>query len=124
MRRRQPGGEQTFETVRSRYDEWSRNRPHPAPAEWSPSGHQPNSSMPRSIFAAIGVGLGLLLLLLSAISFWRAWRWADFGREPAAIGFIVVGAFLVVAGVGAIAAVLNHTFRVLSPDRPSSQAHH
>lgn len=124
MKRREQGGERTFETVRSRYDEWSRNQPDPAPREWSPSGHQPNASMPRIIFAAVGVGVGLLLLLLAALSFWTAWRWADAGREPASIGYIVIGAFLVVAGVGAIAAVLNHNFRVLSPDRPSSHAHH
>jgi hypothetical protein len=124
MRRRDQGGERTFETVRERYEEWSQNRPPKEEADWTPSGLEQVSPMPRIIFAAIGVGTGLVLLALSAISFWRAYWWADFGREPATIGFTVIGAFLLVAGVGAIAGVLNHNFRVLAADRPVSHGHH
>ncbi|CAN5846871.1 hypothetical protein BH23GEM3_BH23GEM3_17230 [soil metagenome] len=116
-------GARTYGTVRNRYDAWSENRPATTPNDnWTPGGHQQGISMARIIFAAIGVGIGLLLLLLSGFAFWAASSWAALGREPAAIGYVLVGVFLIVAGVGGIAATLHHNFRVLDPNR--APAHH
>jgi heme A synthase len=111
MPRRRQGGERTFETVRERYQEWSQNRPPEPKADWTPSGLEPGSPMPRIVFTAIGVGTCAVLLVLAAISFWRAYWWADAGREAATIGYVVIGAFLLVAGIGGMAAVLSFIAR-------------
>jgi hypothetical protein len=125
--KRTQGGDRTFDTVRSRYDAWATDRP-PRPTaqydDWSPSGPEEGVSMSRMVFAAIGVGIGVILLALAAYSFYVASWWAGYGREPAVIGFTTTGVFLLVAGVGGIASTLNHIFRVLDPNRRHAHAHH
>jgi hypothetical protein len=126
MRRRRDGAESTFETVRARYDAWAASRP-PRPAydaSWSPREPEPPLAMGKLVLTAIGVGTGVVLLALAGYAFYSAAWWADAGREPAAIGYATVGVFLIVAGVGAIAATLNHMFRVLDPNRRAAPAHH
>jgi hypothetical protein len=76
--------------------------------------------MGKSVSAAIGVVIGLLILALSALSFATAHRWAELARDGAATGYTVVGFFLLIAGLGGIAATLNHNFRVLSPNAKHS----
>jgi hypothetical protein len=121
------GGDRTFDTVRSRYDTWAENRP-PRPVasyeDWTPHGPEPEISMGKMITTAIGVGVGLLLLILAALAFYTASNWAAFGREPAVIGYTLAGCFLIVAGVGGILATLNHNFRVLDPNRRPAHGHH
>jgi hypothetical protein len=126
--RRSQGGDQTFETIRSRYDTWAENRP-PRPVadddpNWSPRGPEPGLSMGRMIPMAIGAGIGVLLLILAALSLWNAASWAEYGREPATIGYIVTACFLIVAGLGGILASLNHGMRVLDPHRAPAHGHH
>lgn len=125
--KRSDGGQRTFDTIRSRYDDWAANRP-PRPVaayeDWTPHGDEPTISMGKIILTAIGVGTGVLLLAFAAFAFWSASQWGDFGREAASIGYMVVGCFLIVAGVGAIWATLNHNFRVLDPNRRPAHGHH
>ncbi len=70
--------------------------------------------MSRMVFAAIGVGIGVVLLALSGYAFYTASYWAGFERDGAQVGYTLVGFFLLVAGAGGIAATLNHNFRVLA----------
>jgi hypothetical protein len=125
--RRSQGGDRTFETIRSRYDTWAEDRP-PRPVDygedWTPQRPEPGLSMGRMIPLAIGVGTGVLLLILAALSFWNAASWASYGREPATIGYTLTGCFLIVAGIGGILATLNHTLRVLDPNRDPAHGHH
>jgi hypothetical protein len=126
MSRRRDEGDRTLETIRDRYDAWSVDRPSisSAPSSWTPSGHEPKSAMPRMIIAAIGVGVGLVLLILAGLSAWSAVQWAGHGREPAVIGYTLIAVFLTVAAIGGIAGSLNHALRVLDPSRPQAHAHH
>jgi len=125
--KRTQGGDRTFDTIRSRYDNWAEDRP-PRPVaayeDWSPRGHEPHMSMGKIITTAIGVGIGVVLLILAALAFWTASNWAAFDREPAVIGYIVVGSFLTLGGLSAILATLNHNFRVLDPNRKAAHGHH
>jgi hypothetical protein len=69
--------------------------------------------MSRLVFSAIGIGAGVILLLLAAYAFYTASYWAGFGRDGAAVGYVLVGFFLLIAGGGGIIATYNHNFRVL-----------
>lgn len=124
--RKKGTGDRTFETVRARYDAWAETRPpRPAASEtWSPRSPEPVFSMGKIILSAIGVGIGVLLLVLAGLSFWTASRWAAFDREAGVVGYVVIGMFLIVAGVSVIAATLNHTLRVLDPRRRPAHGHH
>src|SRR5690554_307777 len=105
--KRTQGSERTFDTIRDRYDNWAVNRP-PRPVaayeDWTPGGPEPQVSMSKIVTTAIGVGIGVVLLILAGIAFWTASQWNDFGREPAFIGYALTGFFLVVAGLGGIIA--------------------
>jgi len=77
--------------------------------------------MSRLVFTAIGVGIGFVLLLLAVYAFFTASYWSGFGRDGAAVGYTLVGVFLLIAGGGGIIATWNHNFRVLV--RPTSNHH-
>jgi len=112
--------EATYGQVRGKYDAWRDrdargsvrtrvrhdNEQHPQP---SPD----RSDMSRLVFAGIGFGIGVVLLGLAAYAFSAASYWGSFGRDGAQVGYSLVGFFLLVAGIGGIAAVYNHNFRVL-----------
>lgn len=68
----------------------------------------------KLLFTAIGVGIGLVLLTLSAISFYAARTWIDIARDGASVGYGLVGFFLLIAGFGAILASWNHNYRAAS----------
>jgi hypothetical protein len=111
--------EATYGRVREQYDAWvdsEANRPErdrlrrTDPYSPKPRG---NSDMSRLVFAGIGIGIGVVLLALSAYAFYTASYWAGFGRDGAQVGYILVGIFLLIAGIGGIAATYNHNFRVL-----------
>ena len=78
--------------------------------------------MSRTIQAAIGIGIGVVLLGLAVYAFMTAAYWGDFGRDGAQTGYMLVGVFLLIAGFGGIAATWNHNFRVLV--RPPDDRHH
>jgi hypothetical protein len=111
--------EHTYDDVRHKYDRWvdseaarpprahlRRDNPHPAV-------RRGESDTSRLVFAAVGIGLGVVLLALAGYAFYTASYWAGFGRDGAQVGYIVVGVFLLVAGLGGIVATYNHNFRVL-----------
>ena len=70
--------------------------------------------MGRTVFAAIGIGIGAILLLLAIFAFVTAANWGALDRDGAAVGYTVVGFFLTLAGIGGILATYNHNFRVLT----------
>ena len=80
--------------------------------------------MGKTLFSAIGIGIGVVLLLLAALSFVNAAKWAGYARGGAFVGYSVAGFFLVLAGIGGIAATWNHNFRVLSDAHRSRASHH
>lgn len=111
----------TYEGVRRKYDEFLEiqaqkpvlQRTLPPQRPFSPPTSS-GSDMGRNVFAAIGVGIGVLLLALSAYSLYVASRWGDAGLTGASTGYTLVAFFLAIAGIGGIAATLNHNYRVLA----------
>lgn len=122
----------TYESIRDRYDEWIHIRSskplvaRPSRAALAPTSTPepaPASTMGKTVLMAIGVGIGALLLLLAVVAFVVAGFWGGLDRAGAQVGYLVVGAFLVIAGVGGILATLNHNLRVLSPHRARHASH-
>ena len=120
--------ESTYGGISRKFDQWTRNEKVRAPREhlrrvdpaipYSPQG---SSDMNRNVHAAIGFGIGALLILLAAYAFYTAGYWGSYGRTGASTGYTLVGVFLSIAGFGGIAATWNHNFRVLV--RPP-ESHH
>lgn len=79
--------------------------------------------MSKIVLTAIGMGIGLTLLVLAAVSFWVSAWWWGYDRSGAGTGYAIVGFFLIVAGLGATIGTWNHLFRVLDPNRAPA-AHH
>lgn len=112
-------GDRTFGTVRARYQDWfgSGGR-RPLPGRTISEGRHDSDSqasggdMSKMIGTATGVGIGIVLLVLAAISYRNAGWWNGMGRDGATVGYAVIGFFLTVAGLGAVLATLNHNFRV------------
>lgn len=113
--------QQTYGRIREKYEAWvenEANRPErdrlrrvdPAPVVT----YRESSDMSRLISAAIGIGLGVLLLALAGYAFYTASYYGSFERAGAQTGYTLVGVFLIIAGVGGIAATWNHNFRVLT----------
>lgn len=119
--------EATYGSISRKYDAWSEGEknkpPRPRVRSDKPYVHQryESSDMGKTVFAAIGIGIGLVLLVLSLLSFWTASRWSDFARDSAVVGWSLVGVFLLIAGLGAIISTWNHNFRVLA--RPPQRDH-
>jgi hypothetical protein len=111
--------ERTYGRISQQYDEWVEGEAARPEREYLrrtdptvPSAPRGESEMSRMLFAAIGVGIGVALLALAGIAFYTASAWADLGRDGAQVGYNLVGVFLIIAGIGGIAATLNHNFRV------------
>jgi len=113
--------EATYGGISRKFEEWEEiqaNRP-PTPRVVPPQRpYTPepvtDGDMGKTLFSAIGIGIGAVLLLLSVLAFANAAKWAGFDRDGAAVGYFMVGFFLLVSGAGGIAATWNHNFRVLS----------
>lgn len=119
MSTRNPDPDRTGDTVRARYREWAEANPRPR----GPSA----IGMPdigegtvRMAALAVGILIGLGLLALAVTSFVAAQSWAAIDRGGAEVAYFLTAAFLTIAGVGCIWAVLNHNFRVLA----GPPAHH
>lgn len=111
----------TYDGVRDKYDEFLEIQSQkPAPQRTLPPQRpyspQPDSGsdMGKIVFTAIGVGIGVILLALAGYSLYVARTWGAAGLTGASTGYSIVAFFLTVAGVGGIAATLNHNFRVLA----------
>lgn len=116
--KKQTGNEGTFRTVRGRYQDWfgagdrgSLPGRTIADDDDDPRVGAGGGEMSRTVLLAVGVGLGLALLALAALSFANAAEWGDIARDGAAVGYALVGVFLLIAGLGAIVATWNHLFR-------------
>lgn len=112
------GSEGTFGTVRGRYRDWFGGRDRGslpgrviADDYDHPGAGAGGGEMSKMVLLAIGVGTGLALLALAALSFANAASWGDIARDGAAVGYAVVGLFLLIAGLGAIVSTWNHLFR-------------
>jgi len=117
--------ERTYGKVSRKYDEWVAQEESRPPREYLrrtepyiPPDTRGDTDMSRMVQAAIGVGIGVVLLALAGFAFMTAARWGGLGRDGAQVGYTLVGIFLVIAGAGGIAATLNHNFRVLTAPPP------
>ncbi|HEX6925822.1 MAG TPA: hypothetical protein VF167_10330 [Longimicrobiaceae bacterium] len=113
----------TYRSVAARYDEYVKilaskpemqkpERALPPQRPYTPQEEQ--DDMGRTVSAAIGFGIGALLLLLAAWSFVVSAKWAGLDRAGAANGYFLVGFFLLLSGGGGILATWNHNYRVLT----------
>jgi hypothetical protein len=123
--RRNDRGERTFDSIRTKYDEFRATTPRRRPGRPTYStGSVDMEGIVKTVGMAAGFGIGALLLLLAGLSAYASSSWADAGRSSAMIGYALTAFFLVVAGAGGIAATYNHFFRVLDPNRSPSHGHH
>ena len=120
--------ESTYSSVARKYDDWVETessrpaRDYLRRVDSTFIAPQEASEMSRTVQAAIGIGIAVLLLILAALAFRTAAFWGNLGRDGAATGYTLVAFFLCVAGFGGIAATWNHNFRVLT--RTGGSSHH
>lgn len=112
--------EGTYGRIRDKFEEWEEiqaHRPPPPRVVAPPRTYTPEpatgSDMGKTLFSAIGFGIGAVILLLGVLALANAAKWAGYARDGAAVGYAVVGLFLLISGIGGIAATWNHNFRVL-----------
>ena len=77
-----------------------------------------SDSAEKMVGMAAGFGAGALLLLLAVVAGTAAASWARIDRSGAAMGYSITTFFLLLAGVGALAATANHVFRIIPGDAP------
>jgi hypothetical protein len=119
MSTRNPEPDRTDDTVRARYRQWADANPRPrGPSAIGMPEVSEGAVRMASLAAGFLVGIGLLALAVT--SFVAARSWATIDRGGAVVAYGLTGAFLTIAGVGCIVAVLNHNFRVLA----GPPAHH
>lgn len=120
----------TYRSIEARYDEYvdivaskpaTQKLEKGLPAQRPYTPQKERDDMGKTVFAGIGFGIGALLLLLAAWAFVVAAKWSGLDRSGAAVGYTLVGLFLVLSGLGGIIAVWNHNFRVLT--RPPRHSH-
>lgn len=116
MSRRDPADD-TFGTVKDRYEQWSEANPR----RRGPSAlkiPEISDSAEKAVGMAVGFGAGALLLLLAVVAGTAAASWARIDRSGAAVGYSITTFFLLLAGLGALGATLNHVFRIIPGDAP------
>lgn len=114
---RGPESDDTMDTVRGRYEQWNEANPR----RRGPSAIKVpvmSDAAEKLVGMALGFGVGVLLLLLAAFTFYNAARWADVARDGAQVAYNVTAFFLTLAGLGALAATYNHVFRVIPGEAP------
>jgi hypothetical protein len=111
--------ERTYGGIRQKYDAWVETesarpeRDRLRRVDSTPIETKDVSEMSRMAFAAIGFGIAAVLLALAGYAFYTADYYGSFMKDGAATGYTVVGVFLLIAGIGGLAAVWNHNFRAL-----------
>lgn len=116
MSHRDPADD-TFGTVEDRYQKWSEAHPR----RRGPSAlkiPELSDSAEKMVGMAAGFGAGALLLLLAVVAGTAAASWARIDRSGAAVGYSIATFFLLLAGLGALAATANHVFRIIPGDAP------
>jgi hypothetical protein len=116
MSHRDPADD-TFGTVEDRYEKWSQANPR----RRGPSALKIpvlSDSAEKMLGMAAGFGAGALLLLLAVVAGTAAASWARIDRSGAAMGYGIATFFLLLAGLGALAATANHVFRIIPGDAP------
>lgn len=111
--------EKTYGRIRKQYDAWvageaarpTRERLRRIDTYSPPTGGSPEMS--RTVHAAIGFGIGVVLLALAGYAFSTASFWGGFDRDGAQVGYTLAAFFLLLAGGGGILATWNHNFRVV-----------
>lgn len=109
--------EDTFGSIEERYDRWSRANPR----RRGPSAlkmPEMSDALERTVGMAMGFGTGILLLVLAVVAGMAAASWARVDRSGAAVAYSITTFFLLLAGLGAIAATYNHVFRVIPGEAP------
>lgn len=108
----------TYQRVRGQYDAFNDANP---PQRKGSALAWPEDGLPipelsegtaRVVFTAVGLGIGVLMLVLAVVAFLTSRAWAEFDREGAMVGYALPVLFLTVSGLGCILATLNHQFRV------------
>lgn len=110
-------GDDTFDTVQGRYQQWSEGNPR----RRGPSALKVpvmSDAVEKTVGMALGFGAGAVLLLLAAVAATAAASWARIDRSGAAVAYGITTFFLVLAGIGALAATYNHVFRIIPSDPP------
>ena len=116
---RRDNADDTFQTVEGRYDRWSQANPK----RRGPSAlkvPEMSEGMEKTVGMAMGFSAGVLLLLLAIVAGLTAAKWGAQGRSGAHVAYTITTFFLVLAGLGALAATYNHVFRIM----PSEAPHH
>jgi hypothetical protein len=116
MSRKDPADD-TFGTVKDRYDNWSEANPR----RRGPSALKVpvmSDAAEKMVGMAVGFGAGAFLLLLALVAGTAAASWARIDRSGAAVGYSIATFFLLLAGLGALAATANHVFRIIPGDAP------
>lgn len=114
---RGPEPDDTMHTVRGRYEQWNEANPR----RRGPSAIKVpvmSDAAEKLVGMAVGFGVGVLLLLLAAFTFFNAAKWGGVGRDGAQVAYTVTAFFLTLAGLGALAATYNHVFRVIPGEAP------
>jgi hypothetical protein len=117
MSRPENSGDDTFGTVEGRYQKWSETNPR----RRGPSAlkvPEMSDAAEKMVGMVVGFGAGALLLLLAATAATAAASWARLDRSGAATAYSVATFFLLLAGLGALAATYNHVFRIIPGPAP------
>ena len=112
----------TFRTVEGRYQSFEQANPRQRSRSAIANVRLPAMSdeAEKGVGTALGFGLGALLLLLCAVCIAASRSWGALDRSGAALAYALAAFFLLLAGVGGIAATYNHLFRVI----PGEAEHH
>ncbi|HEV3048821.1 MAG TPA: hypothetical protein VGX50_00850 [Longimicrobium sp.] len=114
---RPENADDTFGTVEGRYQKWSEANPR----RRGPSAikiPEMSDAVEKTVGMAVGFGMGALLLLLAAVAATAAASWARADRSGAAVAYSITTFFLLLAGLGALAATYNHVFRIIPGRAP------
>lgn len=107
----------TYDTVEGRYDKWSQANPR----RRGPSAikvPEMSEGAEKMVGMAMGFGAGVLLLLLAIVAGLTAAKWGRLDRSGAQVAYTITTFFLVLAGLGALAATWNHVFRIMPGEAP------
>ncbi|HEY0020952.1 MAG TPA: hypothetical protein VGC13_31915 [Longimicrobium sp.] len=117
MSREDQNADDTFGTVKGRHQKWSEANPR----RRGPSAikvPEMSDAVEKTLGMAAGFGAGALLLLLAAVTATAAASWARVDRSGAAVAYSIATFFLILAGLGALAATYNHVFRIIPGEAP------